>query len=117
MIVTDYFNPEAFKDSSKDEFIKFYNSHPGRTAFAGVGAEQAWEELQKHFPKNKVVYLPSLHANNNVDSITGKGEYALYNGNIEVPENAHAVAYLIENVFNKIFNRTARILTTQNLYF
>jgi hypothetical protein len=58
--------------------------------------------LANHFPKNRVEYLPSFHANDQVESLTGKGEYALYNGNIEVPENAHAVMYLIEQVFNNI---------------
>jgi hypothetical protein len=58
------------------------------------------EYLQKRFPANKVVYLPSFHANENIESLTGSGDYALYNGNIEVPENAHSVFYLINEVFN-----------------
>jgi len=45
--------------------------------------------------------LPSFHTNGNIDLLTGKGDYALYNGNIEVPENAHAVKYLINEVFNE----------------
>jgi hypothetical protein len=55
--------------------------------------------LHYHFPENQVVYLPSFHANEDVESIPGKGNYALYNGNIEVPENAHAVKFLIKEVF------------------
>ncbi len=58
--------------------------------------------LKRHFPYNEVHYLPSFHANEEVDSRPGSGEYALYNGNIEVPENAHAVKYLIREVFNDI---------------
>jgi hypothetical protein len=60
------------------------------------------EYLQKHFPANEVHYLPSFHANEEVDCVPGSGDYALYNGNIEVPENAHAVKYLIREVFNDI---------------
>jgi predicted nucleic acid-binding protein len=60
------------------------------------------EYLQRHFPGNDVVYLPSFHANDAVESRPGSGEYALYNGNIEVPENAHAVRYLIKEVFNDL---------------
>ncbi len=56
--------------------------------------------LRQHFPDNKIEYLPSFHTNGNIDSLTGKGDYALYNGNIEVPENAFAVSYLINEVFN-----------------
>ncbi len=58
--------------------------------------------LKRHFPDNKIVYLPSFHANSKVESLTGKGNYALYNGNIEVPENAYAVTYLINEVFNDL---------------
>ena len=60
------------------------------------------EYLSKHFPENAVGYLPSFHANQAVECQPGRGEYALYNGNIEVPENAHAVKYLIKEVFNDI---------------
>ncbi|MCD4790128.1 MAG: glycosyltransferase family 1 protein [Bacteroidales bacterium] len=67
-----------------------------------VVSEKDTEYLGKHFPENKVEYLPSFHANEKVESKTGKGDYALYNGNIEVPENAHAVSYLINGVFNDL---------------
>jgi len=60
------------------------------------------EYLKKHFPDNGIIYLPSFHANESVEGLTGKGGYALYNGNIEVPENAHAVNYLINEVFNDL---------------
>jgi hypothetical protein len=60
------------------------------------------EYLRRHFPQNNIIYLPSFHANNTVEGLTGTGGYALYNGNIEVPENAHAVNYLINEVFNDL---------------
>ena len=37
-----------------------------------------------------------------MEALTGKGEFVLYHGNIEVPENSHAAAYLINEVFNDI---------------
>ena len=55
--------------------------------------------LKKHFADKRVNYLPSFHANNEMECLTGSGDYALYNGNIEVPENAHAVQWLISEVF------------------
>jgi len=67
-----------------------------------VVSEKDAEYLRIHFPDNPVAYLPSFHANNAVDSLPGVGDYALYNGNIEVPENAHAVKYLIKEVFNNL---------------
>lgn len=58
--------------------------------------------LQQHFPGNRVHHIPSFHSNNSLDVLNGKGEYALYHGNIEVPENTHAAAYLINEVFNDL---------------
>ena len=65
-------------------------------------SEKDTEYLQQRFPKNKVVYMPSFHINNKLDVLNGKGDYALYHGNIEVPENTHAAAYLINEVFDDI---------------
>jgi len=56
--------------------------------------------LQEQFPDNKVYYMPSFHTNNELEVLNGKGDYALYHGNIEVPENTHAAAYLINEIFN-----------------
>jgi hypothetical protein len=66
-----------------------------------VVSEEDTRYLSAHFPRVKVEYLPSFHANDDVKSIPGKGTYALYNGNIEVAENAHAVEYLIREVFSR----------------
>jgi predicted nucleic acid-binding protein len=57
------------------------------------------EYLKKHFPGNKVEYLPSFHPNEKFTVIPGKGEYALYHGKLSVTENYNAAEYLIENVF------------------
>jgi predicted nucleic acid-binding protein len=58
------------------------------------------EYLQHHFPGKKIYHLPSFYANNRVSALTGKGDYALYHGNIEVPENEFAAAYLVTKVFD-----------------
>jgi len=58
--------------------------------------------LKEHFPDNDVHYVPSFHTNNQMEALAGKGDYALYHGNIEVPENSHAAAFLINEVFNDI---------------
>jgi len=58
--------------------------------------------LAARFPDNKVYYMPSFHTNNEMNVLAGKGDYALYHGNIEVPENSHAAAYLINEVFNDV---------------
>lgn len=58
------------------------------------------EYLQRHFPGKNIYHLPSFHANNHVSVLPGKGDYALYHGNIEVPENEFAATYLVTKVFD-----------------
>lgn len=58
--------------------------------------------LKKQFPQKQVIYLPSFHKNEVLKVQAGHGKYALYHGNLEVPENAHAVAFLIREVFNDL---------------
>jgi len=58
--------------------------------------------LKKHFPAKKVCYLPSFHENDDVISLSGHGEYALYHGNLAVAENDRAAKFLIQNVFSEI---------------
>jgi hypothetical protein len=58
------------------------------------------EYLQQHFPGKEIHHLPSFHANDAVTIIPGNGDYALYHGNIEVPENEYAATFLITKVFN-----------------
>jgi len=82
--------------------LKLYQKVLKNASLMLVVSQKDTQYLKDNFPNINVEYLPSFHANNQVESIVGKGTYALYNGNIEVSENAHAVAYLIEQVFNNI---------------
>lgn len=56
--------------------------------------------LQRHFPGKQVVYLPSFHREDAVNSLPGLGTYALYHGKLSVPENSRAAEFLIQNVWN-----------------
>ena len=47
----------------------------------------------------KVLYLPAFHAHKKVVSPLGRGEYALYHGNLSVNENYHAAMFLVKEVF------------------
>lgn len=55
--------------------------------------------LKSKFNKDKVHYLPSFHSNDEVNILPGRGRYVLYHGDLSVPENHYACAYLIKNVF------------------
>jgi hypothetical protein len=50
----------------------------------------------------RVIYLPAFHPNKSVESKTGKGDYILYHGNLEVGENDEAALYLVNDVFSKL---------------
>ena len=65
-----------------------------------VVSEKDCQYLACKFPDNEVIYLPSSHPNDTVSSLIGRGEYALYHGNLSVPENSKAAEYLVNNVFN-----------------
>jgi hypothetical protein len=58
--------------------------------------------LHHHFPGIQVYHLPSFHANDHVSIQPGAGDYALYHGNIEVPENEYAATYLVNKVFHDL---------------
>ncbi len=47
-------------------------------------------------------YVPAFHPFSNVKSKTGKGEFAIYHGNLSVAENNQAAFYLIHKVFDDI---------------
>ena len=64
-----------------------------------VVSEWDTQYLKSKFPNNDVRYLPSFHTNEIVSIEPGMGNYSLYHGNIEVPENEAAAAYLINKVF------------------
>jgi len=57
--------------------------------------------FHKSYPNNKVVYLPSFHANSEVNSPIGKGEYVLYHGNLGVAENFLAAMYILQEIAPK----------------
>jgi len=56
----------------------------------------------QHFSKKfkNVSYIPAFHPHKKVESLTGKGNYVLYHGNLSVPENSDVVRFLLKEVFN-----------------
>jgi hypothetical protein len=50
--------------------------------------------------KANVHYIPPFHANERVESQTGRGEFVLFHGKLSVPDNELAAIWLIEEVFS-----------------
>ncbi len=44
-------------------------------------------------------YIPAFHPNQRVESLVGRGQYALFHGKLSVPDNERAAIWLIEEVF------------------
>jgi hypothetical protein len=55
--------------------------------------------LREQFPGKEVVCIPSFHRDNEVTSFTGKGSFVLYQGNLNVPENVAAAAFVVEKIW------------------
>lgn len=58
--------------------------------------------FRKNYPTVKSEFLPSFHSNDELGTLTGKGDYLLYNGNLSISENYAAADWLIDNVFSKL---------------
>ncbi len=61
--------------------------------------------FRKKYPKVRTEYLPSFHANTEVTSKEGSGNYVLFHGNLSVAENIEAAEWLIDHVFSKLQQR------------
>tara|TARA_Y100001968_G_scaffold59292_1_gene50346 strand:- start:326 stop:1447 length:1122 start_codon:yes stop_codon:yes gene_type:complete len=51
---------------------------------------------------SKAIFIPAFHSNNKVFSLLGRGNYALYHGNLSVAENVKAVKFLVNEVFDSL---------------
>lgn len=56
----------------------------------------------ERFGTQKVHYLPAFHAQEAVVSLLGRGDFALYHGNLSVSENYRAALFLATEVFNDL---------------
>lgn len=71
--------------------------------------EQAY--FYHKFPQ-KSIYIPAFNEHTKVDSKIGKGDFALYHGDLRVSDNARACLYLVE-IFSKI---DAQLIIASNFH-
>ncbi len=67
-----------------------------------VVSESDTSYLKRVFPHHDIRHLPSFHANQQVDVLSGKGDYVLYHGKLSVEENLVAATYIIKHIFSNI---------------
>ena len=58
------------------------------------------EKLSQQF-NDKVHYCPPFHGHSQVSSLTGKGQFVLFHGDLSVLENEKGALFLIDQIFNK----------------
>ena len=46
-------------------------------------------------------YIPAFHPNDEVNSLEGTGDYALFHGKLSVPDNEKAVIFLLKQIFSR----------------
>jgi hypothetical protein len=88
-----YFNSEANKLREFEQVL--------RHAQAVAAISQADTNYLSQLYAN-VHHITAFHPNTAVESATGKGDFCLYHGNLEVGENNQAALYLLRNIFANI---------------
>lgn len=58
--------------------------------------------FRQTYPQAQVLDLPPFHPYSEVDIPTGKGEYAIFHGNLSISENEQAALWLIEKIFSSL---------------
>ncbi|MCF8217451.1 MAG: glycosyltransferase family 1 protein [Bacteroidales bacterium] len=81
--------------------LRFFEKKIKHASAAAVVSKADQEELQYRYPDLKVKLIPSFHSHDQLDCKAGAGDYVLYHGNLEVPENENAALYLLNEVFKQ----------------
>lgn len=58
--------------------------------------------FESTYPNLLSTYVPAFHPNDEVTSKLGKGNYALFHGDLSVKDNEEAALFLINDVFDKL---------------
>ncbi|MFW6019493.1 MAG: glycosyltransferase family 1 protein [Bacteroidales bacterium] len=87
-----YYLTEALK-------LRFFEKKIQHASAAAVVSKADQQELQNRYPDLTVKLIPSFHPHDQIVCEPGLGNYVLYHGNLEVPENENAALYLLNEVF------------------
>lgn len=86
---------------NESRLLKKFSHHlPGDSVYACISENDA-TILQNEYKLNNVKFLPAFPAWQNIIGQEGQGNLCLYHGNLSVPENEKAAAWLICKVFTK----------------
>ena len=94
---TDFYKKIYFTLESR-LLKKYENTIAKKGKFIAVN-EKDKITYQKVFSAENIEFLPVFLPFDKVNSITGKGNYCLYHGNLSVAENEKAAFWLLKNIF------------------
>ncbi|MEI6900945.1 MAG: glycosyltransferase, partial [Bacteroidota bacterium] len=80
--------------------LRFFERKLSQASLMLTVSREDNQYLASKFGENKVQYLPSFHADDELTCQSGSGKYILYQGNLSVPENSRAAEYLVTEVVN-----------------
>ena len=78
--------------------ISYENKLQNANAILSISKSDA-AYFSKKYPTIQTQWIPAFHANDEVNSLVGKGDYCLYHGNLDVAENKQAIDFLVNEVF------------------
>ncbi|MBU3926683.1 MAG: glycosyltransferase family 1 protein [Bacteroidetes bacterium] len=94
LIEKPYFLSESIK-------LRFYQSTLKHANVILTITDKDKYYLQDIFPSHQVILFPGFYPGDEPGIIPGKGDYALYHGNLSVAENVKAVRFLIKKIFSR----------------
>jgi len=96
---TDFWKRQYFKmEGRKLAAFETKTLHHADHILAISPDDTAW--FRRRF--DNVHYVPAFHPNEEVDILSGKGNYVLYHGDLSVKDNTKAALFLIKNIFQQI---------------
>ncbi|MBI1221761.1 MAG: glycosyltransferase [Bacteroidetes bacterium] len=97
-VESNFFKKYFFRIES-ERLKRFENQLKNANLIAAISPSD-YAHFLKKYPKS--FYLPAFHPNETVSSMTGKGDYVFYHGNLSVGENDQAARFLANEVFKDL---------------
>ena len=82
--------------------LALYQKELSREPIFVFVSETDKELFRTKYQQQKQIFLPCFLPWQQINSLTGKGDYCLYHGNLSISENRRAAFWLAENIFKKI---------------
>lgn len=88
-----------FFSAESSKLLKYEKVLAGASAVAAI-SENENHHFNSHFQNSFL--LPAFHLHDTVNSLTGRGDFALYHANLSVNDNVEAAEFLMNEVFNEL---------------